>query len=249
MFNFIANNLILSLKSIVALSLSSDSLDQITFAGAFLGGITSFFSPCIIPVLPMYFGFMSGDLDLKNKKNLYINSISFLTGLSFVNLLLGASAGALGSFFIENGRLITKITAVVIIVMGLFQLGIIKPSFLMKERKMRLNLKGHKFIASFFLGIGFSFGWTPCTSAVLTPILALVANNGSIVNGVIALAIYSIGFMIPFLISTLFIEKLSNLDSHSGKWMKGIKFFMGVVMLVMGILLFTNKLYVFMNLI
>lgn len=222
--------------------------ESITLIGAFVGGFTSFFSPCIIPVLPMYFSFMSGDLDAKNKKNLYINSISFLVGLSFVNLLLGASAGALGSFFSEHAEIITKITAIIIIVIGLFQLGIIKPSFLLKERKLHFNLSGHKFVASFLLGIGFSFGWTPCTSAILAPILALVANDGSVANGVLALAIYSLGFMIPFLISTLFIERLTNLGTSSGKWMKGIKIAMGVVMIVLGVLLYTNKMYLIMRL-
>lgn len=224
-----------------------NDLANITFTGAFIGGFTSFFSPCIIPVLPMYFGFMSGDLDGKNKKNLYINSISFLVGLSFVNLLLGASAGALGSFFIENGNMISKVTAVIIIMMGLFQLGIIKPAFLLKERKLKLNLGGPKFIASFLLGIGFSFGWTPCTSAILTPILALVANDGSVLNGIVALAIYSLGFMIPFLISTLFIDKLVALGSGEGKWMYWLKATMGVIMIIVGVLLYTNKLYIFMS--
>lgn len=221
--------------------------ESITLVGAFVGGFTSFFSPCIIPVLPMYFSFMSGDLEVKNKKNLYINSIAFLVGLSFVNLLLGAGAGALGSFFSEHANLITKITAIIIIVMGLFQMGIIKPSFLLKERKLRLNLGGHKFIASFLLGIGFSFGWTPCTSAILAPILALVANDASVINGVAALAIYSLGFMIPFLISTLFVERITSLSTGSGKWMKGIKIVTGVVMVVLGWLLYTNKMYLLMR--
>lgn len=224
-----------------------NELVNITFTGAFIGGFTSFFSPCIIPVLPMYFGFMSGDLDGKNKKNLYVNSISFLVGLSFVNLLLGASAGALGSFFMEHGNIISKVTAVIIIMMGLFQLGIIKPAFLLKERKLKLNPGGPKFIASFLLGIGFSFGWTPCTSAILTPILALVANDGSVLNGVVALAIYSIGFMIPFLISTLFMDKLIAMGSGEGKWMYWLKAAMGVIMIVVGVLLYTNKLYIFMS--
>ena len=112
---------------------------------------------------------------------------------------------------------------------------------------MKLPLGGSKFIASFFLGIGFSFGWTPCTSAILTPILALVANDGSVLNGVFALAIYSLGFMIPFLISTLFIDKLVALGSGDGKWMYWLKAIMGLIMIVVGILLYTNRLYILMS--
>lgn len=218
-------------------------ISNVTYTSAFIGGILAFFSPCIIPVLPMYVGFLSGDLEGKDKRKLYINSIAFLIGLSMINLFLGAGASVLGQAFIRNRMLFSKIAGIFIIFMGLFQVGIINPNFLLKERKLNLKLKGGKFITSFLLGIGFSFGWTPCVSAILAPILTLVANDGSLSVGIFALGLYSIGFMLPFLVSTFFMAELMQWVNKSEKILKNIKVASGIIMIIMGLLLYNNLLY------
>lgn len=217
--------------------------ENVTYWSAFLGGLLSFLSPCIIPVLPMYVSVLSGDMEGNNKKKLYINSIGFLLGLTTVNIILGASASALGQLFIEYKLVLAKGAGIIIILLGLFQMGIINPNFLLKERKLKLKIKGGSFVPSYLLGIGFSFGWTPCISAILAPILTMVAGHGNVFVGIIALSLYSLGFMLPFLISTFFMSKLMDWVNRSDRTLDIIKKFSGALMVIVGFLIYQNWLY------
>ncbi|MDO4773070.1 MAG: cytochrome c biogenesis CcdA family protein [Bacillota bacterium] len=213
--------------------------------GVFTAGFISFLSPCIIPLIPMYVGFLAGDLDHEgktNKKRLLINSIAFLLGLMLVYSLLGATATQLGRFLNVNSGVLLKVAAVLIIFFGIFQLGLISPNFLNKNVGFRFKGKSGKTGSAFLLGMAFSFGWSPCIGPVLASVMALVASSKDLYIGFFYLIIYSIGFSIPFLITTFLVEPIMKIVDKSDKGFKVLKVVTAVMMIGLGLLMWFNKL-------
>ncbi len=217
---------------------------NVTLTGVFIAGILSFFSPCVIPLIPMYVGFLAGDFDDDgpNKKKMYINAIGFFIGLMSVFILLGATATALGGFLLDKSTIIRKVLGVVVIFFGIFQLGIIKPSFLMKERKMRVKMKSASFGTAVVMGAAFSFGWTPCVGPILGTVLALAANSKTLNVGIMYLIVYTIGFAIPFALSTLLMGQMTRWLESISKYLHVIKFITGIILIAVGYLIYSNQL-------
>ncbi len=217
---------------------------NVTLTGVFIAGLLSFFSPCVIPIIPMYVGFLAGDFDENgpNKKKMYINAIGFFIGLMSVFILLGATATAIGGFLLDKSTVIRKALGVVVIFFGIFQLGIIKPSFLMKERKMRVKIKSASFGTAVLMGAAFSFGWTPCVGPILGTVLALAANSKTLSVGIIYLIVYTIGFAIPFALSTLLMGQMTRWLESIGKYLHIIKFATGIILIGVGYLIYSNQL-------
>lgn len=214
---------------------------------SFFAGMLSFLSPCIISLVPMYAGFLSGMTDpteKSNRKRLFLGGLSFLAGLMLVYVILGASATALGKYLFKNSILLKNIGAVIIIFFGIFQMGIINPSFLTKESKFRFKGKSGKLSSAFLLGMAFSFGWTPCTGPILAVILGYAANQATVLKGVGLLTIYSVGFSIPFLLSLFLIEPIMRFTGKSQKTFKIIKIITGLLIIAIGILMLTNKMHI-----
>lgn len=210
-------------------------------------GIASFLSPCILPLMPIYLTYLTGDSleeieTGKVKKSILINSIGFLLGLSLVFTVLGATATAFGRFLYFNNNIIRKIGGIVVIVFGIHHIGIINLNFLNMDRRFKFNSKKPKFINSILLGMAFSFGWTPCIGPIIGSVLMMAASLETYGKGIYLLIIYSIGFSIPFLITALFLnlvlQKITNLD----KYLKIIKVVSGILLIIMGILVYTNNL-------
>ncbi len=213
----------------------------------FLQGMASFLAPCILPLMPIYLSYLTGgSLDEieggAKKRSVLINSIGFLLGLSLVFIMLGATATALGRFLYFNNNIIRRVGGILIIIFGIHHIGIINLSFLNMERKFKFNAKTPKFINSVILGMAFSFGWTPCIGPILGSVLMMAASLESYVQGIYLLVIYSVGFSIPFLITALFLnlilERINNID----KYLKIIKIVSGILLIIMGILVYTNKI-------
>lgn len=213
----------------------------------FLQGIASFLSPCILPLMPIYLTYLTGDsleeIEAgKVRKSILINSIGFLLGLSLVFTVLGATATAFGRFLYFNNNIIRKIGGIVVVVFGIHHIGIINLDFLNMERRFNFNAKKPKFINSVLLGMAFSFGWTPCIGPILGSVLMMAASLETYGKGIYLLVIYSIGFSIPFLITALFLnlvlQRITNLD----KYLKIIKVVSGILLIIMGILVYTNNL-------
>lgn len=212
---------------------------------AFGAGVASFISPCCLPLYPSYLSYITGMSvqTLKTKQNLrevrfrtMTHTLAFILGFSAVFYTLGFGAGLFGEFFNDNRALIRQLSAILIILMGLFLLGIFQPSFLMRERKLDLKFKPTGYIGSFIFGIGFSAGWSPCVGPILAAIIALAVSEPGAWLGLITA--YSIGFALPFFVLAFFVGSTKWILRYSGIMMK----IGGGIMLLMGVLLFTNRM-------
>ncbi|MDA3847402.1 MAG: sulfite exporter TauE/SafE family protein [Vallitaleaceae bacterium] len=223
---------------------------EIFISTVFVAGLLSFFAPCILPLLPVYIGILAGDSKTKSSiriGKLDINLIAvlrtfiFVAGLSTSFIILGFGIGALGSLIYSQTFLI--IIGAIVIILGIHQTGLIKIRFLEKQKK--LEVKGSKrsdLLGTYLLGFTFSFGWTPCIGPILGAVLGISASGGQAAYGGLLMFVYAMGLMIPFMIISLFSEvlltKVKKLNKHMGK----IKVVGGIIIILMGILLMTDKL-------
>lgn len=212
---------------------------------AFGAGIASFISPCCLPLYPSYLSYITGMSvqTLKTEQNkrevrfrTMTHTLAFILGFSAVFYTLGFGAGLFGEFFNDNRNLIRQLSAILIILMGLFLLGIFQPQFLMRERKLDLKFKPGGYIGSFIFGIGFSAGWSPCVGPILAAIIALAVSEPGAWFGLITA--YSVGFALPFFVLAFFIGSTRWILRYSSVLMK----IGGALMLLMGVLLFTNRM-------
>lgn len=218
----------------------------------FLQGLISFFSPCVLPLLPLYIGYLSGGTgkweDGKfyyKKSKVMINTLFFVIGISFAFVLLGLGVSAVGSFLNSNQELFAKIGGVLVVLFGLYQLGIFGSSdFLGKERRLpfRLDKLAMSPFAALLMGFTFSFAWTPCVGPALTSVLLMAASTGTRAAGMGLIAVYTLGFVLPFLAVGIFATSLLGLFR---KHMKVVQYTVkigGILMIIMGILMFTGKM-------
>jgi len=212
---------------------------------AFAAGVASFISPCCLPLYPSYLSYITGmsvqTLKTEQKRRdvrfrTLTHTLAFILGFSVVFYTLGFGAGMFGEFFNQYRDLIRQLSAVLIIAMGLFLLGIFQPQFLLKERKMNLKLNKAGYIGSFIFGIGFSAGWSPCVGPILAAIIAMAVSEPGAWLGLITA--YTLGFALPFFILAFFIGQTRWIVRYSAIIMK----VGGALMLLMGVLLFTNKM-------
>lgn len=226
--------------------------DTVLLAGMLLAlgaGALSFLSPCVLPIFPAYLSYITGISvkELQGKQNAKIrskllsHSVFFLLGVSLIFIGLGVGASFLGQW-IQNllvgnsGLLIQRIAGIFIIVMGLFVAGWITIPALMKEKRFQSKSRPVGYLGTFFVGMGFAAGWTPCIGPIFGSILLLAASNPG--QGVIYTLMYVIGFALPFLILTFFLGSTRWIVKHSGIIMK----IGGVVMIIMGLILFTGQM-------
>jgi cytochrome c-type biogenesis protein len=226
-------------------------MESVGLFTAFLFGILSFLSPCVLPLVPGYISFISGlsfeELrETTNTKKFLIktllSSISFVLGFSIVFVALGASATAIGKFLSENMNIISKIAGVIIILFGLHMAGIFKIKFLNYEAKLKLQGKPIGIIGAFLVGFAFAFGWTPCIGPVLATILVLASQQETIKQGILLLSVYSLGLGIPFILTSLSINFFFNWFSKVRRHLNVVEIVSGVVLILLGVLIFTNSL-------
>ncbi|HBF3375543.1 Thiol-disulfide oxidoreductase resA [Clostridioides difficile] len=214
----------------------------------FIEGIVSFFSPCILPILPIYLSILSNSSveNLKEGKTSFIgsslfkNTIFFALGISTTFFILGSSVKVLSMFFNENKYLIMFIGGIIIIIMGLFYMGIIKSSILNREKRFNVKFKEMKAITAFILGFTFSFGWTPCIGPILASVLVMVSSSSNHLSANLLIAVYTIGFILPFIITAMFYSKLFKTIDKIKSNMEIIKKIGGIILIVSGILMMVN---------
>ncbi|EGT4879240.1 cytochrome c biogenesis protein/redoxin [Clostridioides difficile] len=214
----------------------------------FIEGIVSFFSPCILPILPIYLSILSNSSveNLKEGKTSFIgsslfkNTIFFALGISTTFFILGSSVKVLSMFFNENKDLIMFIGGIIIIIMGLFYMGIIKSSILNREKRFNVKFKEMKAITAFILGFTFSFGWTPCIGPILASVLVMVSSSSNHLSANLLIAVYTIGFILPFIITSMFYSKLFKTIDKIKSNMEIIKKIGGIILIVSGILMMVN---------
>lgn len=228
-------------------------MQDISFPLAFLAGILSFLSPCVLPLIPSYVSFITGisfkDLtvgtDRKTIRRITIaNSISFIIGFSFVFIALGVSSSAAGRFFFAYMDAIRIIGGTLVIISGFFIAGILKLDFLMAEKKFHLSGKPAGYIGTFIVGMTFAAGWTPCIGPILGSILVYAGSKGSALFGFQLLSVYSLGMAIPFFLSALGINIFLAYSPRIAKHMRFIMSMSGVLLIIFGILLLTDQLRV-----
>ncbi|MDD2335439.1 MAG: cytochrome c biogenesis CcdA family protein [Geobacteraceae bacterium] len=224
---------------------------HISIVGAFVAGLLSFLSPCVLPLIPSYITYITGIsfADLKEehtsrtvRKKTVIHSLLFIAGFTFVFMALGASATYVGSFLQGNMDLIRKIGGLLIIVFGIHVTGLVNLSVLLGDRRIRLNKKPAGYAGSFLVGIAFAAGWTPCIGPILASILMIAATEEKVYQGMVLLFSYSLGLGTPFFISSLALHKFLVLFNRFKKMIRIFELGTGLFLIVVGVLVFTNSL-------
>lgn len=216
---------------------------SLSLIGVFFAGVLTFVSPCIMPLMPMYLSYMTGQsIEEGNvsKKTIALSSFGFIMGLMIVFGLFGLTATTVGRFFHSYSDIFRKLSGVVIVLFGLHHGGFITIGKLVKEKKVLFKSRGKGIWNSVLLGIAFSFGWTPCVGPILGSILILSANTATIGSGIWMLVIYTLGFSIPFLITALFLNEIINRLPNFEKHFITVKRVTGILMIAMGVLVFMN---------
>src|SRR5437588_1221242 len=214
---------------------------------AFAGGLLSFLSPCVLPLVPGYISLMSGiSIDhLKNvgsgaRRAVILNSVAFNAGLSVIFLALGSTAGLLGSAIISNPW-VRIIGGLVIIVFGLHLIGLLKIKYLYKDTRQFSSEKPRGMLGSLTLGIAFAAGWTPCIGPILGGIIGLAATSGGWKGGLLLSAFYSAGLSVPFLVTGLGINQFLSFYSKFRRHLHKVEVVSGVVLILIGVLVMSNR--------
>jgi len=226
-------------------------MKDVSFTFAFLAGVLSFLSPCVLPLVPSYVSFitgmsfedLTGSADRKKIRNLTItNSLIFIGGFSAVFIALGASSSAAGQLLFRYQDSIRIIGGILIIIFGLFIAGFLKLDFLMRERKLHLAGRPAGYIGTFAIGMTFAAGWTPCIGPILGSILLYASSKGSAIYGIKLLSVYSFGLALPFFISSLAINSFLSYSRKLQKYMRAIMIISGLLLMAFGVILLTNRL-------
>lgn len=211
---------------------------------AFLGGILSFLSPCVLPLVPSYLGFITGFTleEMGNRRRLaMIHASLFVVGFSIIFILLGASATAVGGAFRAYKDVIQQAGGVLIIAFGLYCLGILKLGFLSQERRFHLEQKPIGYLGSVLVGMAFGAGWSPCIGPILGGILSLAATEADLSRGMALLVAYSAGLAVPFLVAAFAVEKFLDWFQRFRKHLNLVQKASGVLLVVVGILIATGQ--------
>jgi len=217
---------------------------------AFVAGIISFLSPCVLPLVPGYVSLISGTSasaaesanDQRLLGRVMVNSLMFVLGFSIVFIMLGAAATTLGQLTAQYRRELTYVAGVVIIIFGLHLTGLLKIKYLYADKRMH-NVQGSSSaFGAFAVGFAFAFGWTPCIGPILTTILTLAASQGTVGKGVGLLAIYSAGLAVPFLLTSLGIDRFLAFYTRFRRHLHTVEVISGILLIAIGLLVLTRRL-------
>ena len=214
----------------------------------FVQGLLSFFSPCVLPLIPLYLGYLAGgasaeDLTARQRRRLTLrNTLFFILGISFAFFVLGLGFTQLGRFFTGNRALAARIGGILVVLLGLVQLGFLESRFMQREWRLPFDPKkwGTSPLAALVLGFTFSFAWTPCVGPALTSVLLMAASAATRGLGFVLIGVYTLGFVLPFLAVGLFTSQvLAFFKRHTG-WLKWTARAGGVLLILMGVMMFTG---------
>ena len=229
-------------------------LQEVTYFAAFIAGLLSFLSPCILPLVPGYIAFISGISleELKNQQNknnqstyrVLIGALFFILGFSLVFTLLGASATFLGNFIQEYLVWFKRVGGIVIIIFGLYMLGVVNIPFLSYQKKINIdqNLSFHLVLTPFLIGFSFAFGWTPCIGPILAAILVYAGTQETVSMGIKLLLFYSAGLASPFLFTALAVNQFYKWFEKIKKYFRIIELVGGLLLIILGIFIIRDSL-------
>jgi cytochrome c-type biogenesis protein len=213
---------------------------------ALLAGVVSFLSPCVLPIVPPYLAYMSGVTlsemgqggSARNKAML--PALFFVLGLSTVFLLLGFTASAIGTVFLQYQSWFNTVSGILVMIFGAHFIGVYRIGFLDREARIDAGDRGGSAFGAYVLGLAFAFGWTPCIGPQLGAILSLAAAEGSVARGTSLLAVYAIGLGVPFLLVAAFLPRLTGLMGWMKRHMEQIERVMGLLLWTIGLLMLTG---------
>lgn len=205
---------------------------------AFLEGIITFVSPCLLPMLPVYISYFAGGEN--NRKRTLCNALAFIAGFTVVFLALGAFAGTVGAALQRYKTAVNLVTGGIVVILGLNFSGILKIGFLNKTKKLDVQIKSGNIASTFLFGMIFSIGWTPCVGAFLGSALMLASERGTMAEGLLMLLLYSMGLGIPFLASALLLDRLKETFQFIKRNYLWINRICGIFLIVVGISMMTG---------
>jgi cytochrome c-type biogenesis protein len=224
---------------------------EVTYIGAFVAGLLSFLSPCVLPLIPSYIMYITGisyaDLLAEHPSHIIrqktiLHSLCFICGFTVVFVLLGASATYIGSFMHEHAVMIRKVGGVLLVLLGIHVTGVLHLKFLLGEKRVTITHKPTGYAGSFLIGITFAAGWTPCIGPILAAILAVAATEENVSQGILLLLIYSLGLGVPFFLSALAMNRFLLLFNRFKKHIRTCEVITGIFLIVIGVLIYTNWL-------
>ena len=217
--------------------------ESVSFFVAFAAGLLSFLSPCVLPLIPSYVSFLTGmsmDEVTVHRRAAVMNALFFVLGFTLIFMAFGASATLLGRYFNYYKDWFARIGGVLILLFGLYLLGVLKIPFLARQAKFEFRNKPMGYAGSVVVGVAFGAGWTPCIGPILASILALASVQGSVTSGVALLGTYSLGLAVPFLIAAFALEGFLNWFQKFRKYIGYVERFAGGLLVVLGLLLITG---------
>lgn len=216
---------------------------------AFSAGLFSFLSPCVLPLFPSYLSFITGmsvdrltsEVTAGARTRVLLHSLAFIVGFSVVFVSLGASFSAAGQFLLDYRDAIRIGGGVLIIVFGLYIAGVLRVGILGRTQQLQIRSKPAGLLGSFLVGLTFAIGWTPCVGPILAVILGLAATQRSVTKGILLLAVYSLGLAVPFLLTSLGIERFLKFYSRFRSHMHALEVASGGLLIVLGTLLVLGR--------
>jgi len=210
---------------------------------AFTAGILSFLSPCVLPLIPSYITFITGmgfEDVTRSRRTTMVHALLFVFGFSLIFVALGIGATALGSLLLAYRDWISRIGGVLVIVFGLYMLGVLRIGAMARDTRMHLSDKPMGYLGTVLVGIAFGAGWTPCIGPILGAILTYASTSDDLSQGMLLLGTYSLGLAVPFLVSALAIERFLGAFQKFRKHMGTVNRISGVLLIVVGVLMLTN---------
>lgn len=224
---------------------------DISLGGAFLAGLLSFVSPCVLPIVPPYLAWLAGvsfeqlraqQPNAAQRQRVVFAALSFVLGFSTVFVALGATASVIGRAIAQYFDVLSVIAGAIIILMGLHFLGVFRLALLYREARVRIVRRPAGFLGAYVIGLAFAFGWTPCAGPVLAAILFVAGSEGTAAQGALLLALYSSGIGLPFLLAALFASRFLNWAARLKRHMRKVEMAMGALLVVTGVLFMTGQM-------
>lgn len=226
--------------------------DIFFFGSAFLAGLVIFFAPCTVPLIPAYLGFISGVTEpelastkqgARARRRILVNSIAFVLGFSVIFITLGVLAGVAGSWVEPVRLVVAKLSGLIVIVLGLFMLGLFRLDWLVRERRMQplTRLRVGNPLSSFFVGSAFAVGWTPCIGPILGSVLLIAGTRETVLEGALLLTLFSAGFGLPFVLLALAFSRTNRALTLLAPFFHIASKIGGVLLIVLGVFLLTGQ--------
>lgn len=220
--------------------------ESVGFPAAFMAGVLSFLSPCVLPLVPSYLSFVTG-MSLEDmqegieRRRVLVHSALFVTGFTLIFVLLGAGASFIGSFLLYNSDWIARIGGVIIILFGLHLMGVFQLVPLLSEKRVHMADKPVGYAGTLMVGVAFGAGWTPCIGPLLGAIMTMAASQEHLGTGMLLLFVYAMGLAVPFMVAAIALERFLRVFTRFRRFLPAVQKFAGALLIVLGLLLVTGS--------